>query len=43
MFLGILFVWPEFCDPYFIANLTKTDEILNSIVEALLAKKYDPI
>ena len=43
MFLGILFDWPEFCDAYFIATLTKTDEILNGIVDALLAKTYDPI
>ena len=42
MFLGILFDWPEFCDAYFIATLTKTDEILYGIVEALIAKKLWP-
>ena len=41
MFSSILFEWPEIFDADFIAILTKADELLNCLVETLLAKSYD--
>ena len=43
MFPKSLFDWAEFCDAEFIATPTKADEILNCIVEALIAINYDQI